>query len=275
MAGIGTAAGSAKAVTMMIACVVIIVGVIGGMVILSIISTFTQDGSKEVNGEEYKCPAVMLKSIYTNVTDTFANGTIAANPSLSSLNTMAYKSITGEKNVAGCIMESNYGWGSYNDSTTTSKRRRRATTAGLYSVGVMRCFYSTPCSNKGSVGKYSNATDLSTCIKKRLAAANSVFTKSGALTEWTPVPNSLTYSIVNALSTGYIALSIQKVFGVRPSNAASIGSSFSSNALSSSTQSQILAGCSYAGQLSQSAIAAAIASQYTQTTTLPTTPASG
>jgi hypothetical protein len=34
---------------------------------------------------EYRCNAIMLKSIYTNTSSVFSNGTMADNPALSSL----------------------------------------------------------------------------------------------------------------------------------------------------------------------------------------------
>ncbi|CAF0725740.1 unnamed protein product [Adineta steineri] len=271
MAGLGaTAATSVKMILMTFGGAIAVVSCIIAMAIFSIIPTFTSNHATEGYGEEYRCPAIMLKSIYTTTTtDSFVNGSIADNPSLSTLSTSAYKSLTSQSNVYGCIVENMRGWMGSNDSTTTSRRRRRATTMGLYSIGDMRIFYSTPCSKQSDVGKYSNATSISGCVKARLTAANSIFTKSGALTEWTPVPNSLVYSIVNSALTAYDSLSITRIFGVRPSNAASIANSFTVP-VPAATQSAILAGCVYEGQLSHSAIAAIIASQYTESTTLPT-----
>ncbi|CAF0726772.1 unnamed protein product [Adineta ricciae] len=249
---------------------------IAATVILSIIPTFTSDGSSAVNGEEYNCPAVMLKSLYsTTATDgsafSFTNASIATNPALSTLSTAALKSISGKSNVMGCIVASMYGYGPYNTSTT-SRRRRQSSTGGLLSIGQVRCFFSTPCAKQSDKGKYSNSTTLSSCVKDRLTATNSIFSKNGALTEWTPVSSSFTYNLVNTFNTGYATINVQRVFGISPS----VASAYASNlGAPSSTQSQLLAGCTYAGQLSQSAIASIISSQYTETTTLPSSTVSG
>jgi hypothetical protein len=139
---------------------------------------------------------------------------------------MAYKSITGTTYLTGCIVQNMNGWGPYN-SSTTSKRRRRAVSVGLYSIGQMRCFYSTACADVADRGKYSNASSLSSCVKARLTATNSVFTQSSTgFTQWSPVPDSLTYSLVNSSLISYEAILIQSVYGVSPSKATSIAPNF-------------------------------------------------
>jgi hypothetical protein len=124
---------------------------------------------------------------------------------------MAYKTITGTNYLTGCIVQNMNGWGPYN-SSTTSKRRRRAVSVGLYSIGQMRCFYSTVCADVADRGKYSNAT-------------NSVFTQSSTgFTQWSPVPDSLTYTLVNSSLLTYESILIQSVYGVSPTKAVSIAS---------------------------------------------------
>ncbi|UJR33601.1 hypothetical protein I4U23_021038 [Adineta vaga] len=255
-----------KAVMLMFGGFIITIIAIAATIILSIIPTFTTDSSTQGYGEEYKCPAIMLKSIYVNSSESYINSSIVTNPALSTLSTAALTSISGKKKITGCVISSLYGYGPYNDSTTTAKRRRRATTVGLYSIGQMRCFFSTACTQQSDKGKYGNATSISNCIKDRLTATNSMFTKSGSLTQWTPVPSSFAYTIVNQAKTDFTALSVNKVYGVRPSNADAIASSFG---IDMTTRDKLLAGCTYAGKLSQDSISAIIAAQYTETTTAP------
>lgn len=266
------AASSSKAMMAAIATIAGVIGVLGAVVVLSIIPTFDQNGSVEGNGEEYNCPAVMLKSVYTNASTIFLNGTVANNPALSVLATMTYKSVTGEKYLTGCILTNLYAWGPYNTSTS-SKRRRRDVASGLYTIGQMRCFYNTPCANTADINKFSNASSISGCVKKRLTAANSIFTSSApSFTPWTPVPNTLTYSIVNSTFTSYVAISVINVYGVPPSTAGSIAPLLTND---TAVISNLRAGCKYAGQISHTAIAAVIANQYSETTTAPSSTQSG
>jgi len=267
-------AGSAGATTGVVMGAFFCVGLfllgIAATIILSIIATFTPNNSVQGYGEEYRIPALMLKSLYTNTSYTYSNGSIAPNTQLSSLFTTVSEN-SGQQNVAGGLIDNMYGTGPGNDSTN-SKRRRRASfgLSGLYSIGRGRLFYSTACSKRGDKGKYVNSTDLSNCVKSRLVACNALFASTSDFREWTPVPSSMTYSIVtNATSPPtYQVLSILRVFAVRPSSAASLANS-SLGVSSSSLQSQLLAGCQYIGPLSQASIAAILASQATQTTTQP------
>jgi hypothetical protein len=270
--GVATAAGSAKAIVATFAALIAAFGIVVAMVIFSIIPTFSQNRSDTGYGDQFICPAIMLKSLYTSSSSTFTNGTIADNPALSTLCTSAYKSTTSQSNVAGCVVSGMNGWGPYNTSTS-SKRRRRATQAGLYSLGQAMVLYSTTCGVVSDRGKYASTSSSSCCMKQRFSAIKSFFTGSTGFVQWTPVTGAFSYLIVNASVSNYESLSVQSVYGIPASTATSLASSLSIT--SSSKTSQISLGCYYVGPLSQSQIAALIAAQYTVTTTAPSSTQAG
>jgi hypothetical protein len=69
--------------------------------------------------------------------------------------------------------------------------------AGVYEIGEVNLYYSTSCPSKGDISKYANSTSLSACVKSRLTACNNLMNSSPILTEWLPLPNPFSQSIVN------------------------------------------------------------------------------
>ncbi len=140
---------------------------------------------------------------------------------------------SGQSNVAGCLVTGNLGTGPV---ATGNRRRRRAVSVYLYTVGLARVFYSTPCSKLADKGKFSNSTSLSTCVSTRLAACNSVFNNKGSTyTQWT-LTSGTVLSAVDITFSGYIKLTISAIFGVPASVALSLASTLG---LSSSSQSYL------------------------------------
>jgi len=247
-------------------CLGLIFVAIAAMVVLSLISLYPPNQSQPGFGEEYRVNALMLKSLYTNSSTAFSNSVMADNTQLSTLCTTTYVN-SGQTNVAGCLVGNNTAYGPYNTSTSSRRRRQTLATVGLYTIGYARIFYTTSCPSRADRLKYANSSSISSCVSQRLAACNALFNNSATFTQWTPVPSSLTYYIVNAILTGYIGVLVSAVFGIPTSTAATIAQSLNLNA---TVISQIRAGCEYIGPLSLAQLYAILASQASQTTTLPT-----
>jgi hypothetical protein len=132
-------------------------------------------------------------------------------------------------------VQSSYAWSATNTSTNSKRRRRATSTSGLYTVGLARLFYSTPCARKADKNKTASSSSLSYCLSQRLAACNALFnTSSTTFTPWTLRSTQTTFSVVDTTFVGYITLSILNVFGVSPNIAAGLAANFG---LSSYTQS--------------------------------------
>jgi hypothetical protein len=177
----------------------------------------------------------------------------------------------GAAYFSACVLDNFFAYGPYNDSTTSKRRRRATGQNGTMIAGRARVFFSTTCSSKNDRLKYANSSSsLSKCAASRLAICNAVFnsTSTTTLRQWTPLPDPFSLSAVDMISNNYVVLTILNLFAYPTNIALAIANSFgfSQNALSS-----INAGCEYIGPISQSDIAAAVAAQSTETTTLPGT----
>jgi hypothetical protein len=271
MAATGGSAGGMTAGLIMggFLCLGLFLLAIAATVVLSLISTFTSNTSSSGYGELYQLNALLLKSVYTNTTYTFKNGTVADSTALSSLCGTVYLAL-GAKSFAGCVASNFYAYSGANDSSTAKRRRRASNTAGLYMVGTIQLYYSSQCIKEKDKLKYSNSSSLSACVKNRLALCNNLYNSTTSFYQWQPLSDPFSLSVVDNGGLGYQPLTIQKLFAIPSYIALALCSSLG---LSSQTQSLIGAGCQYIGPLSQTAIAAALAAQSSETTTQPTTSA--
>jgi hypothetical protein len=247
-------------------CIGLFLLAIAATVILSLIPTFTSNNSQQPSGEEYRCDAMMLKMLYTNLTSNFSDSVIGSSESL---NTYCTQQLLNQNipNVAGCVLINGYAWGPYN--TSTNSRRRRDVTVGLYAVFEGRVFFSNCCCKKSDENQYQSSNTISNCVYQRLGYANSLVNNNGYSTsfnQWTPTP-TFSISIVDSTLAAYHSVSPSQVYGVPSSKAISIGSTLG---LSNTVEAQLNSGCRYIGPISLANINSIIATQASQATTLPT-----
>jgi hypothetical protein len=253
-------------------CLALVFVGVAATIVLSLISTFTTNRSQQGYGEEYRCDTLMLKTLYTNVSYTFSNSTIADNPTLSSYCTsqLTNKSIGS---FSGCLLQNGYGWGPYNTSTNSKRRRRATALAGLYSIHDGRLFFSNECPKKGDVGKSDNGSKLSSCVAQRLGYVNNLVNNySGNFILWTPAP-AFVLEVVSTDLGAYRTLIPSTIYGVPRGAAVTVATELN---LNSNIISQLARGCRYLGGLSLSQINAILAAQSLETTTQPVSnPAGG
>lgn len=268
-------AGTGKAAGLVIGgflCLGLIMLAIAATIILSLISIYTSNDSQVGFGDEYRLNSVVLKAIFGNVSKSFINGTVADNPALSSLCGMVYRG-QGAIRFAGCVAQNFRA--TKGNTSLSSRRRRQNEPAGLYMLGQLRIFYSTACPRKADKSKFAGNSSLSTCVTQRLNQCNAIVNATN-FTEWGPVPNGFTLSVVDTTLSGYVALGVQRLFAVPFAIARALVTPTSLAPDSNSGPAIALGnGCQYIGPLSQAAIAAALAAQSTATTTLPTSTGMG
>ena len=132
-------------------------------------------------------------------------------------------------------MQNNVAYGPFSNSN--GRRRRQSGSSYLYTVGLARIFYSTPCSSSADKGKFSNSTSISSCVKNRLAACNAVFGNTGSPYPWT-IPSGLILSAVDITFSNYIKLAVSAIAGVLPSTGVPFAAS-SNFGLSANTTSEL------------------------------------
>jgi hypothetical protein len=246
-------------------CIGLFLLAIAATVILSLIPTFTSNNSQQPSGEEYRCYAIMIKMLYTNITSNFSDSVIGNNQDL---NTYCTQQLLNQNipNVAGCVLINGYAWGPYN--TSTNSRRRRDVTVGLYAIFEARVFFSNCCGKKTDINQYQNGTTLSNWAYQRLGYANSLVNNNGYSTsfiQWTPTP-TFSISIVDSTLAAYHSVAPSQVYGVPTSKANAIASTLG---VSNTVENQLNTGCQYAGSVPISTINNIIAAQASQATTLP------
>lgn len=235
---------------------------VAAAIILSLISIYTSNNSKQANGDYFTIKSFGMKFLYPLTSGAFDKGSIAESTSLSSLCTTMYAKTSSAKSFAGCVA-TNFVASSSNNSTT-SRRRRQANNAAV-GLGQLNLYYTTTCGSTSDINKGSNATSINDCVKSRLAECNAMVSSSN-FTQWTPISSGFTLSILNNGSS-YTSIAPSQIFAL-----SKVASIFYANTSFSNTTAQSLVGlgCVYGGPISIDAIAAALAAQSTATTTLAT-----
>lgn len=242
---------------------------VAATIILSLISIYTNTNSKPTNGDFMRIKAFGLKALHSQGGSSFSNGAVTdSSDSLSTLCTTMYSKSTSASNFLGCkatgFKASNTG---VNNSNTS--RRRRQAEFGVFMIGEIQIYYSTTCGQSQDIDKGTNATSISDCVKTRLQQCNTLANSSG-LTLWTSSTGSVVLSIV-ATTGSSVSLTANRIYAAGREQTANYASSAFTNA---TAQSLALLGCTYGGPLSLTAIAAALASNTTSSSTA-TTSASG
>lgn len=232
---------------------------VAATIILSLISIYTSNNSKQTRGDAFTIKAFGMKYIYPATSGTFDRGSVAENPNLSTLCGNMYAKTSTASSFAGCVATNFIATTSNNSSV--SRRRRQANTAAV-GMGQLNLYYSTTCGATGDINKGSNSTSMTDCVRTRLAECNALVSSTN-FTAWSPISPTVTLNIVNN-GSNYTSITPTQIFAL--SKAASLA--YASTAFSNTTlQSFIGLGCVYNGPISLEAIAAAIAAQLSATTT--------
>jgi len=251
-------------VTGAVLCLGLLLLVIAATIVISLISLYPPNQSQQAYGDAYLINYFMLQSTSSASTFIFSNSIMADSTQLSTLCANTYTNL-GQKYVAGCIVDTNKAWGLFTTGTT-GRRRRRQAAPFLDTISRLRVFYTNPCSKIADKGKYATNASLSTCVAQRLKACNVLVSSGTTVTQWTPVPTSMSYAVVDTGFLGYQQLIISAVQSPTVSTALTFAASVG---LNSSVQSLISLGCQYCGQLPLSTIYAILGAQASVTTTLP------
>lgn len=235
---------------------------VAATIILSLISIYTSNNSKQGNGDSFTLKAFGMKYLYPSASATFSSGSVAESTLLSSLCNTMYAKTSTARNFAGCVATNFIA--STSNNSTTSRRRRQSNNAAV-GMGQLNIYYTATCGASSDINKGSNSSSVSDCVRSRLAECNALVSASN-FTQWTPLASGFTLSIVNN-GSNYTTITPSAVYALSKAASLAYATSLFSN---STIQSFIGLGCVYNGPISIEAIAAALTAQSSATTTVAT-----